>query len=323
MLWLKLLLFVVGFYFLMKGADLLVDGASSLARKWGISSLVIGLTVVAFGTSAPELVVNLIASVQGNTDLAIGNVLGSNISNTLLILGVAAIIYPITVKESTIWKELPFSLLAALVLFLMANDALLDGADYSRVSRSDGLVMLGFFGVFVVYLFSIAKQGMLDQPIDHEHVKEQSVSKSSLMVMGGLIGLTLGGKWIVDGATAIGTAIGLSDAFMGLTILAIGTSLPELATAVAAARRKHPDIIIGNVVGSNIFNVLLVLATSATVTPLDFSEHLNQDITMMVVTTFLLFLFLVRGGKKKLIRSEAIFFLLIYVAYTGYLIFRG
>ena len=271
-------LFIIGFISLIKGADFLVDGSASIARRLGISSLVIGLTVVAFGTSAPELVVNLIASFQGNTDLAIGNVLGSNISNTLLILGVAALIYPIAVKDSTIWKEIPFSLLAVVALFFMANDILIDGADLSQISRSDGMVMLGFFVIFVVYLFQIAKKGVLDPGLDHEHIHKESIGVSSAKILAGLVGLTLGGKWIVDGAIYFGEYMGMSQAFMGLTILAIGTSLPELATAVVAARKKHPDIIIGNVIGSNIFNILLVLATTATITPLSFSENFYRDL---------------------------------------------
>ncbi|MBT5016918.1 calcium/sodium antiporter [Candidatus Peregrinibacteria bacterium] len=319
-------LFIIGFISLIKGADFLVDGSASIARRLGISSLVIGLTVVAFGTSAPELVVNLIASFQGNTDLAIGNVLGSNISNTLLILGVAALIYPIAVKDSTIWKEIPFSLLAVVALFFMANDILIDGADLSQISRSDGMVMLGFFVIFVVYLFQIAKKGVLDPGLDHEHIHKESIGVSSAKILAGLVGLTLGGKWIVDGAIYFGEYMGMSQAFMGLTILAIGTSLPELATAVVAARKKHPDIIIGNVIGSNIFNILLVLATTATITPLSFSEALNHDIIMVIATTFLLFFFIVQGKghtKNKLLKSQGVIFISIYIGYITYLVIRG
>jgi cation:H+ antiporter len=323
---LTLFLFAVGFVALIKGADYLVDGSASIARRLGISSLVIGLTVVAFGTSAPELVVNLIASFKGSTDLAIGNVLGSNISNTLLILGVAALIYPIAVKDSTIWKEIPFSLLAVLALFFMANDVLIDGEEVPRISRSDGLTMLGFFVIFVVYLFQIAKKGVLDPGLDHEHIHKDKVGISAGKILLGLIGLTLGGKWIVDGALVLGAYIGMSEAFMGLTIVAIGTSLPELATAVVAARKKHPDIVIGNVIGSNIFNILLVLATTATITPLSFSEALNQDITVVLATTFLLFLFIIQGRghtKNKLLKWQGFIFIGLYISYLAYLVIRG
>ncbi len=325
---LALFLFIVGFVILIKGADFLVDGSASIARRFGISSLVIGLTVVAFGTSAPELVVNMIAGAQGNTDLAIGNVLGSNISNTLLILGVAALIYPISVKDSTIWKEIPFSLLAVVALFFMANDALIDGLATSQISRSDGLTMLGFFIIFVVYLAQIAKKGVLDTGLDHEHIHKENVGISTSKILAGLIGLTLGGKWIVDGAVYFGEVIGMSEAFMGLTILAIGTSLPELATAVVAARKKHPDIVIGNVIGSNVFNILLVLASTATLTPLSFSEALNHDIIVVVATTFLLFFFIIQGKehdqtKNKLLRWQGVIFIGMYISYLVYLIYRG
>lgn len=321
-----LFLFIIGFVALIKGADLLVDGSASLARRLGISSLVIGLTVVAFGTSAPELVVNLIAGFKGNTDLAIGNILGSNIANTLLILGVAALICPIAVKNSTIWKEIPFSFLAVLVLFFMANDILLDGDTVAQINRSDGLTMLGFFVIFIVYLTQIAKKGILDTGLDHEHIEVQKVTTSSLKVLIGLVGLTLGGKWIVDGAIYFGELIGMSEAFMGLTILAVGTSLPELATAIVAARKKHPDIVIGNVIGSNIFNVLLVLAVTGTITPLSFTPALNQDIIVVMVTTFLLFVFILQGQgdqKNKLLRWQGVIFVTLYAGYISYLIYRG
>ncbi len=323
---LPLFLFIIGFAALIKGADYLVDGSASIARKLGISSLVIGLTIVAFGTSAPELVVNVIAGAKGNTDLAIGNVLGSNISNTLLILGVAALIYPVLVKESTIWKEIPFSFLAVIVLFLMANDALFDGYNGSQISRADGLVMLSLFTVFVVYLFGMAKKGILDPGLDHEHIETETSWVSLSKIVLGIVGLTLGGKWIVDGAIYFGASWGFSEAFMGLTFLAIGTSLPELATAIAAARKKHPDIIIGNVIGSNIFNILLVLAVTSTITPLKFSINLNHDITIVIATTFLLFIFLMQGKedhKNKLLRWQGVIFVTLYVVYLGYLVYRG
>lgn len=303
-----------------------MEGSASLARRLGISSLVIGLTVVAFGTSMPELVVSLFAASNGSTDMAIGNVLGSNISNTLLILGVAALIYPIVVKESTVWKEIPFSLLAVVVLFFLANDMLIDGSPISQLSRSDGLTMLGFFVIFLVYMSALAKKGILDPGIDHEHIEKKPLWFSSVYILLGLIGLTLGGKWIVDGALYFGDILGFSEAFMGLTILAIGTSLPELATAIVAARKKHADIVIGNVIGSNIFNIFLVLATTSAITPLEFSAALNQDITIVVITTFILFLFIIQGKedkKNKLLRWQGVIFITLYASYLGYLVYRG
>jgi len=314
---------LVGFILLIKGADFLVDGAASMAKGMGISSLVIGLTVVAFGTSAPEFVVNLISSFNGKTDLAVGNILGSNIANTLLILGVAALIYPIDVKESTIWKELPFSLLAVVVLFVVANDIMLDGAISSQLTRSEGLSMLLFFVIFTVYIYEMAKQGKVDNGLDGPIEERPPWINGSLIVIG-LIGLTIGGKWIVDGAVFFAEHFGMSEAFIGLTVVAIGTSLPELATASMAAYRKHPDMVVGGVIGSNIFNILWVLALSSSIRPLPFSEDLNQDITVVVLVTFLLFLAMLRGGApNKIVRWEGASFIFLYVVYVGYLFVRG
>lgn len=325
-MWLTLLLFVLGFPILIKGADLLVDGASSLAKKMGISSLIIGLTVVAFGTSAPELVVNLVSAVQGNTDLAIGNILGSNIANVLLILGVAAIISPVVVKKDLTWREIPFSLLAVLVLFLVANDSLLDGLSTSQLSRSDGLLMLCFFLLFMGYVFDKSRKNVVQELFtgDDVEIKTQPTWVSISFIGLGLIGLVLGGNWIVDGAIFVGERMGLSQAFLGLTVVAIGTSLPELATSVVAALKKESDIAIGNVVGSNIFNILFVLSITGTVTPLPFNDDLNTDIIMVVVSTFLLFLAVFRGKKDNdITRWQGVGFVLIYMGYLAYLVYRG
>jgi cation:H+ antiporter len=229
------ILFVLGFIVLIKGADLLVDGASSIAKKLDVSDLIIGLTVVAFGTSAPELFVNLLASLDGNTDLAIGNILGSNIANILLILGVASIIYPITVQKSTIWKEIPFSLLAALAMGVLANDRLIDGKSFSELSRSDGLILFGFFSIFLYYIVEVGRKTVSTKD---DEVKQLSTLKSIVFILIGLIGLVLGGKWIVDGAIAMTSDFGVSQSFVGLTVVAIGTSLPELATSAVAAYKK-------------------------------------------------------------------------------------
>ncbi len=229
-------LFIIGFIILIKGADFLVDGASAIARRFNVSDLVIGLTVVAFGTSTPELFVNVVASAKGNTEIAIGNVLGSNISNILLILGVSAVIYPLSVSKGTVWKEIPFSLLAVIVLGLMANDQVIDGTGSSLLTRIDGLVLLGFFAIFLYYSFSIAKA--IEGLDEHVSAKAQSVTKSLLLVVAGLIGLTLGGKWIVDGAITFAQSFGMSESLVGLTIVAVGTSLPEMATSAMAAYKK-------------------------------------------------------------------------------------
>lgn len=320
----NIFLLIIGFIVLIKAADFLVDGAASIAKRFGITPLVIGLTVVAFGTSAPELVVNIIASFQGNTDIAIGNILGSNIANILLILGLAALIYPITVKSDTVWKEIPFSLVAVAVLFFAANDLILDGISMQQLSRSDGFTILCIFAIFMAYILTVAKKKFLEPVPEEEHIKDRPMGLAFTMVLLGVIGLTLGGKWIVDGAVFFALQFGLSEAFIGLTLVAVGTSLPELATAIVAARKKQSDMVIGNVVGSNIFNILWILGLSAVIQPLPFSDALNQDIIVVMAVTFLLFGILIAGGQKNAIkRWHGGVFIGFYVVYIVYLIYRG
>lgn len=312
-------LFVVGFVFLIYGANFLVDGAASLARRFQISGIVIGLTIVALGTSSPELVVNLIASFQESEDVALGNILGSNISNIFLILGVSALIYPLAVNNNTKWKEVPLSLLAAIVLGVVANDAIIDGHGLSFISRSDGLILVAFFLLFMHYAFSIARLTP-DQDYD---IKVFATWKSVLMIVAGIAGLILGGKWIVDGAVVIASSLGMSEAVISLTIIAIGTSLPELATCVVAALKRNPDIIIGNVIGSNIFNVFFVLGTSAIIKPLPFNPALNFDVLTGVLACLMLFGFLFFPRTKVLERWQGAVFVMIYIAYILLLILKN
>ncbi|UCF82706.1 MAG: calcium/sodium antiporter [Desulfobacteraceae bacterium] len=306
---------------MIKGADFLVDGASSIARRLDVSDLVIGLTVVAFGTSTPELFVNIIASIKGNTDIAIGNVFGSNISNVLLILGVSAIIYPLSVTKGTVWKEIPLSLLAALLLGILANDHLIDKRDLSALTRIDGLVFLSFFIIFLYYSFSIAKR--IEGMEDHVPAKQYGFAKSVLLVFSGLIGLSVGGKWIVDGAVHLATSFGMSESLVGLTIVAVGTSLPELATSAMAAHKRNVEIAVGNVVGSNIFNVFFVLGISSVVKPLPFQTKNNIDVGMVILASILLFLSMFTGRKRSLDRWEGIIFLALYAGYIVFLITQG
>jgi cation:H+ antiporter len=318
------ILFFVGFVALIKGADLLVDGASSLAGRLGVSALVIGLTIVAFGTSAPELVVNLLASWQGNTDIAIGNVLGSNIVNILLILGISAIFYPLAVHRGTVWKEIPFALLAVIVLAFLASDTLIDGSTTSSIERGDGLILLSFFVIFLYYIFGITKKNGVST--DEAEVKEEpqfTTGRSLFMILGGVLGLVVGGKWIVDGAVAFATSFGVSEALIGLTIVAIGTSLPEMATSVVAAYKKNVDIAVGNIIGSNIFNVFWILGISSIIRPLPFAPALTTDLVVAIGATLVLFLALFVGKRNTLERSQGIAFVFLYVAYTVFLIMRG
>lgn len=314
-------LFILGFVFLIKGADLMIEGASSIAKRFQISDLVIGLTIVAFGTSAPELVVNLFASAQGNTDLAISNVLGSNIANTFLAIGIAAIITPLTVKKNTVFKEIPLCLLAAVILALVANDSLIDGDLVSQISRIDGLVMIGFFVVFFIYTISMAKE--LKEAPD-EKAQILSMPKSILFVIFGLAGLTMGGNWIVDGAIVIAKGFGMSEVLIGVTIVAVGTSLPEIVTSAVSAYRGRQDIAIGNAVGSNIFNIFWVLSASAILKPLPFDVRINFDVMVNILASALLFLFLFLGNKSHYLkRGHGIFFITLYVSYMVYAILQG
>ena len=311
------ILFVVGFVLLISGANLLVEGSASIAKKLNISSIVIGLTIVAFGTSAPELIVNIFASVQGNTEIAIGNILGSNIVNILLILGVSSIIYPLATKENTVWKEIPLSLLAAILLGVMVNDTLIDGGTFSGLTRIDGIVFIAFFIIFLYYTFGISKVSGENTDLE---IKDMSYMKSSLYIVGGLLGLVIGGKWIVDGAIKIAEGFNVSQSLIGLTVVAIGTSLPELATSAVAAYKKQSDIAIGNVVGSNIFNIFWILGLSAVINPLPFSKDSVIDIIMTIVASLILFLIMFIGKKHTVERWQGVIMILIYIGYVAYLI---
>jgi len=318
---LQYILLVVGFILLIKGADLLVDGASSVGRKLNISDLVIGLTVVAFGTSLPELFVNIFASIKGNTDIAIGNVLGSNIANIFLILGVSAAIFPLAVGKGTVWKEIPLSLLAALILGIMANDHLIDRSDTSELTRIDGLVFLAFFIIFIYYSFGIVKR--IDGIDSHLPQKEYGLLKSALMIVTGLAGLGVGGNWIVDAAVLIASRLGVSQSLIGLTIVAVGTSLPELATSAVAAYKRNAEIAVGNVIGSNIFNIFFVLGLSSIIKPLPFNPGNNIDIGVVILASLLLFFWMFTGKKHSLDRWEGVILLILYGGYLTFLVFEG
>ena len=304
----------LGLILLVKGADWLVEGASTIASKFGISPIVIGLTVVAFGTSMPELVVNLISSFQGNAGLAIGNVIGSNIANTFLILGVTALITPLVIKRNTAWKEIPLAILASVLVFVMGNDIWIAGGFENRLDRIDGLVLMAFFAIFLYYTFGISKtEGIAGK------IEQKPMWQSWLFFAVGMAMLFLGGKWTVDGAVGIAEIIGLSDAIIGLTIVAIGTSLPELVTSIIAARKGHADIAVGNAVGSNIFNIFWVLGASATVRALPFSAGSSTDSVFMIVSAVVLFLAIFIGRKHVLSRVEGVTFLSLYF---GFLLWR-
>ena len=318
----SLVLIITGFASLIFGANWLVGGASSLAKKNNISDLVIGLTIVAFGTSTPEFIINIFASANGNTEIAIGNILGSNIANILLILGVSAIIYPLATKNNTVWKEIPFMLLASVMLGILVNDMRIDNNLFSGLTRIDGLVLLAFFIVFLYYTFGISKITG-DQAAEDTEIKEFSYLKSSIFIISGLLGLMIGGKWIVDGAVKIAELFHVSQSLIGLTVVAIGTSLPELATSAMAAYKKQTDIAIGNVVGSNIFNIFWVLGFSSLIRPLPFSAKNDIDIAMTIFSSTLLFLILFIGKKHIIEKWQGVLLVMVYIAYLMYLITNG
>jgi len=313
-------LLIIGFVLLIKGASFLVDGAASLGRRLNVSDLVIGLTVVAFGTSTPELFVNIFASIKGNTDIAIGNILGSNIANIFLILGISAVIFPLAVSKGTVWKEIPLSLLAALLLGVMANDRLIDKSSVSVLTRIDGIVFISFFIIFIYYSVSIAKR---IEGIDEQLPRKQyGLLKSFLLTIGGLIGLGIGGNLIVDSTAYIASKLGISESLIGLTIVAVGTSLPELATSAVAAYKKNVEIAVGNVVGSNIFNIFFVLGLSSIIKPLPFQAGCNIDIGVVILASLLLFISMFTGKKHSLDRWEGIVLIILYCSYIAFLIIK-
>lgn len=316
----NLLFIILGVVILVLGATWLVEGASSIAKRLGISALTIGLTVVAFGTSAPELSVNLISAIEGNSDIALGNILGSNIFNTFMILGLAALVKPIGVQHSTVKVEIPFFLLSALVLWVLSNEVFLDSAELNVISRSAGLVLLLLFCVFMYYNFLVGKE---DPASASPEIETRKLWMSVLMVIWGLAFLVGGGKLIVLGAVNMATKLGVSQSIIGLTIVAAGTSLPELATSVVAAYRNKPDIAIGNVVGSNIFNILLILGLTAGINPIKLYSGANLDLALNIAAGILMLVFAVSGPGRKFDRREGMILVMVYMAYLAYQIINA
>jgi K+-dependent Na+/Ca+ exchanger family protein len=321
-MFLDILLFILGIVLIIVGANYLTEGASVLARRFGVSPLVVGLTIVAFGTSSPELVVSLVSALRGNSDIAIGNVVGSNIFNVLVIGGITALVAPITITRSTIRREMPLMLLACLVLSVMALDRIFSGIGEVEnvLSRSEGIILLGFFLIFLTYTFAIAKDKPSDPHVSSEPVKHYPLWLLIIFIIGGLASLIAGGELFVRSASSIARNLGMSEGFIGLTIVAAGTSLPELATSIAAALKKEPEIAVGNIVGSNIFNVFCILGTTATVTPIHIGGVSTLDFTMMSFAALLLYVFAVLFGQRVIKRMEGAVLVLCFVLYTVYLI---
>lgn len=314
---LQIFLLLAGLGLVIGGAEWLVSGASSLARKFKIPDLTIGLTVVAFGTSAPEMVVNLFASTTDHQDIFFGNILGSNNFNLFIILGIAGVILPLKVQVSTVWKEIPMSLAALVIFYLMVHIPSPGGE--RMLGRADGLVLLGLFVLFQYYVYRQIKDY---KPEDTEHKPSGPLFRVIIFILFGLAGLVIGGKLVLNNAVELAKAMGISEKVIGLTIIAAGTSLPELATSVVAALRKNADIAVGNIVGSNIFNLLLIGGTVSLVSPVRYSSIFDIDFYILAAGTTILFINLLTWKKHRLDRWEAALLLLSYVGYTIYLISR-
>lgn len=328
---LTILLIIPGIYLLVKGANLFVDSASSLALRFKIKPIVIGLTVVAFGTSFPELSVNLLSAINGNTDIALGNIVGSNIANILLILGLSALFTKLAIEKNTTWKEIPLSFLGALFLLLFVSQQFLDSREFNQIINlnsvnffgnitfTHGVVLLLVFIIFLYYTFDLAK-GKSD---DNTEIKSLPLKKSILLSFTGLIMIIFGGKFTVDSAVIMATIFGVSQSLIALTFVAVGTSLPELVTSVVAARKGQGDIAVGNVVGSNIFNIFFILGTTATVKSIPVNFNNLLDILFLLIVTIFTFVSIFVFEKNKLGRKEGIAMLGLYFIYTVYLIYRG
>lgn len=319
----SILLLIVGGALVLFGADRLTDGATALARRFGVTEMVIGLTVVALGTSLPEFVTSFMSTLKGSSDISIGNIVGSNIFNTLVIVGASALVYPIVIRKSTVTKDIPFSVLASIMLIVVVFDVALDGAAMNILARTDGLLMLGFFSVFMAYTFFMARntEELSTSNESNVPVKQMPYWKIFLFIILGLAGLVLGGNLFVESACDIALSLGISETVVGLTIVAAGTSLPELATSVVAARKGSSAIAIGNVVGSNIFNIFFVMGMCATIAPMKVGNISYIDLALMLVSMLMLWGF--SFSKRKIERWEGALLVIVYLIYLSYLVYNA
>lgn len=312
---------IVGFVLLVKGADFFVDGSSSIAKFLKIPSIVIGLTIVAFGTSAPEAAVSIIAGINGSNDIAVGNVIGSNVFNILVVLGVSAAIKPVAIDGQIIKKDYPFMLLATLALVLFSFFSFFGGETVNSISRTEAFILLALMAIFLYSVISSALRNRKENAAALEEDKPKyGIGKSLFFTIGGLAGIIIGGQLVVDSASDIARGFGMSETLVGLTIVAVGTSLPELVTSIVAARKGESDIAIGNVVGSNVFNILFVLAASAAITPMNINGQSLVDLVILAAITVLTYVFCVT--QKKVNRPEGVVLVLMYAGYMTYAIVR-
>lgn len=317
----NVLLLIVGLVLILGGANYLTDGAASIARRFGLSDLMVGLTIVALGTSAPELTISIVSAVQGNPGMAIGNVVGSNIFNTLLIIGVVALARPIKIEKGIMVNEIPMTILASAAIFVMGISPWIDGTS-AQISRVDGIILLLFLCIFMRYIFAQAKAEKSKEDKDAKSKKEMNLWLAIFMVSGGLAALVYGGDLFVDKASAIASSLGVSDAVIGLTIVAVGTSLPELATSLTAAIKGNTGIAVGNVIGSNIFNIFLVLGTAAAIRPLPFAGVSTLDMEVLLGSALIFWFFGWFFKTRTITRAEGGIMAACYIAYITYLVLQ-
>ncbi|MCM3585488.1 calcium/sodium antiporter [Mesobacillus maritimus] len=314
-------LLIVGFALLIKGADYFVEGSSNIAALLKIPSLLVGLTIVAFGTSSPEATVSIIAALEGNSEVSLGNVIGSNIFNITLVVGITAMINPLQVERDTIRKEIPFTLLASVALWVMISDIALQGLSANQITRNEGIILLLFFAIFLYYIFELARNSRDNDEVKCVDTTGITWGKNIIFTLAGLAAIIFGGDMVVDNATTIALSIGMSETLVGLTIVAIGTSLPELITSITAAIKKESEIALGNIVGSNIFNILFVLGASASIAPMAVNNKIFFDLIFMIIFTVVLMIF--SRSKFKISKREGAILAAIYVGYLIYIIIRN
>lgn len=318
---------IVGLVLILTGANFLTDGASAVAKKFGLTDLVIGLTVVAFGTSAPELVISITASADGNPELAVGNVIGSNIFNILAIIGITAMVRPIAIKKSVMTIEIPMVLLSSVIILILGSSVILDHTQANIISRVEGLLLLIFFLLFMRYTFATARNtpdaGSDPQAADTNKLKNIKMWQAIVFIIGGLAALIWGGNKFVQGASAIASGLGVSEAVIGLTIVAIGTSLPELATSIVAALKNEQGLAIGNVIGSNIFNIFMVLGTAAVVKPLPFGNINYVDLWVLTGASLIFMIFGWFFKKRIITCAEGTIMAICYILYMSWLVINA
>lgn len=310
-----ILLIIIGFVFLIKGADFLVEGASSIAKKFRIPEIIIGLTIVSIGTSMPEFFVSLTSAMQGFSDVSLGNVIGSNLCNLLLILGITTIIRSVKFAKNTKIIEIPFLIVITFIFFVLAQNRI--------ISKANGVVLVGFFIIFILYTIVSAKKQKIDESNSLEidiRQKEISVLKSILKIIIGIVALKLGGEFVVNNATEVAKIIGISEKIISVTIIAVGTSLPELVTSVFAAIKGNTDMAIGNIIGSNIFNLLLIIGVSCIISPLNYNPSYNLDLIILFIASLSLFIIPKVGKKDYMTKKGGLLFLLSYIGYIAHLI---